>query len=180
MQSDDDIRALLARHRWEEALELIVGRYQGKVFRLAYSVLGNRAAAEDAAQESFLRAWRALARYNGAASISTWLYAITRNTALTLREYHARRATVELDEHIGSQAGMAPEEDNAAAEQELWGLVADLPDPYRQAILLFHMEEKSYEETARMLGIPVNTVRTHLHRARKLLGVRIQEEQELK
>ena len=77
---EQEIRALLDRRRWEQAFESIVAEYQGKVFRLAYSILGNRAQAEDAAQESLLRVWRAIETYNGKASISTWLYAITRNT----------------------------------------------------------------------------------------------------
>ena len=64
----------------------------------------------------------------------------------------------------------------AEPEQELWSLVAELPDPYRQAIVLYHMEEKSYDEVAKMLDIPVGTVKTHLHRARKLLGARIEEQ----
>ena len=168
---EQEIRALLDRRRWEQAFELLVGEYQGKVFRLAYSILGNRAQAEDAAQESLLRVWRAIETYNGKASISTWLYAITRNTSLSLREYHARRAMTPL-EAIADPAAV----EEAEPEQELWSIVAELPDPYRQAIVLFYMEEKSYEEVARMLDIPLGTVKTHLYRARKLLGARIEEQ----
>jgi RNA polymerase sigma-70 factor, ECF subfamily len=168
---EQEIRALLDRRRWEQAFESIVAEYQGKVFRLAYSILGNRAQAEDAAQESLLRVWRAIETYNGKASISTWLYAITRNTSLSLREYHARRVMTPLE--VIAEPPAAAE---AEPEQELWSLVAELPDPYRQAIVLYHMEEKSYEEVAKMLDIPVGTVKTHLHRARKLLGARIEEQ----
>lgn len=171
---EQEIRSLLDRRRWEAAFEILVVEYQGKVFRLAYSILGNRAHAEDAAQEALLKVWRAIESYNGKASLSTWIYAITRNTALTLREYHGRRAVTAL-EAIPEPAA-APAEAVGDTEQELWDLVAELPDPYRQAIVLFHMEEKSYEEVARMLGIPVGTVKTHLHRARKLLGAKIEEQ----
>lgn len=178
--ADQEIRALLGRRQWEPAFELLVRTYQSKVFRLAYSILGNRAAAEDAAQDALLRAWRALDRYNnsGGASVSTWLYAITRNTALSLREYHARRLTAALDAIPEPQSAAASSSPDQQSEQELWNLVADLPEPYRRVIVLFHMEEKSYEETAAMLGLPLNTVRTHLHRARKLLGDKIIEEQQ--
>ena len=172
--ADQEIRALLDRRHWDQAFEMLVGEYQGKVFRLAYSILGNRARAEDAAQESFLRVWRAIETYNGRAAVSTWLYAITRNTSLSLREYHARRETTALDAIAEPPANV--ERGKPDEEQELWNLVAELPEPYRQAILLFHMEEKSYEEVAAMLGIPVGTVKTHLHRARKLLGARIEEQ----
>ena len=168
---EHEIRALLDQRRWVQAFELLVGQYQGKVFRLAYSILGNRAQAEDAAQEALLRAWRALETYNGQASISTWLYAITRNTALSLREYHARRVMTPLEE-IAEPAAVWTA--RAEPEQELWNLVSELPDPYRQAILLFHMEGKSYEDVALMLDIPLGTVKTHLYRARKLLGAKIE------
>jgi RNA polymerase sigma-70 factor (ECF subfamily) len=168
---DQEIRALLTRRRWEQAFELLVAEYQGKVFRLAYSILGHRAQAEDAAQDALLRVWRAIETYDGRAAISTWLYAITRNTALSLREYHARRVMTPLEAIAEPAANPAAE-----PEQELWDLVADLPDPYRQVIVLYHMEEKSYDEVACMLGIPVGTVKTHLHRARKLLGARMEEQ----
>lgn len=140
--ADQEIRALLDRRRWDQAFEMLVGEYQGKVFRLAYSILGNRARAEDAAQESLLRVWRAIETYNGKAAVSTWLYAITRNTSLSLREYHARREMTTLDSIAEPPAAKA-ESGGPDAEQELWNLVAELPEPYRQAILLFHMEEKS-------------------------------------
>ncbi len=125
---EPEIRALLDQRRWVQAFELLVGQYQGKVFRLAYSILGNRAHAEDAAQEALLRVWRALETYNGQASVSTWLYAITRNTALSLREYHARRVMTPLDQ-IAEPAAVCSA--RAEPEQELWNLVAELPDPYR-------------------------------------------------
>lgn len=174
MPDDRSIRALLERRRWEQAFEAMVAAYQSKVFRLAYSILGNRAAAEDAAQESFLRVWRAIETYNGSAAVSTWLYAITRNTALSLREYHARRRMTPLEQIAEPWAtALAPPD----TEQELWNLVAELPDAYRQVIVLFHLEEKSYEEVSRMLDLPLGTVKTHLHRARKLLGDKIEEQQ---
>lgn len=165
------------------AFEQLVASYQGKVFRLCYSILGNRAAAEDAAQEAFLKAWRALDRFHGGAALSTWLYAIARNTALSHREQAARRAMFSLDA-IGEPAAAAAAAAAAAPpgagdpEQELWNLVAALPEPYRRVIVLFHMEGKSYEEVARMLNLPLNTVRTHLHRARKLLGATMEEEKQ--
>ena len=160
--SDQEIRALLDRRRWDQAFEMLVGEYQNRVFRLAYSIPGNRAWAEDAAQESFLRVWRAIETYNGRAAVSTWLYAIARNTSLSLREYHARREMTALDAIAGPSA--KAESGEPEGEQELWNLVAELPEPYRQAIPLCHMEEKSYDEVAAMLAIPVGTVKTHLHR----------------
>jgi RNA polymerase sigma-70 factor, ECF subfamily len=167
MPDEKEVRALLERRRWDEAFDCLLRMYQGKVFRLAYSILGNRAQAEDAAQDAFLRVWRSMESYRGQASLATWLFAITRNTALSLREYHARRRTLGL-EAISEPAAPVGRGDDS--EQELWHIVAELPEQYRQVILLFHMEGKSYEEVSRMLEIPLGTVRTHLYRARKMLG----------
>ena len=89
---EQEIRALLGGRRWTQAFERIVAESQGKVFRLAYSIPGNRQQAEDAAQDSLLRAWRAIETYDGRAAVSTWLHAITRNAALSLR---ARAGVVE-------------------------------------------------------------------------------------
>ena len=80
---DEEIQMRLAGKRYMEAFELLLAQYQNKVFRLAYSMLGNREVAEDAAQEIFVRIWRALPGYRGLSSISTWIYSIARNRCLT-------------------------------------------------------------------------------------------------
>lgn len=72
---------------------------------------------------------------------------------------------------------MREPEIRALLDQRRWAQAFELPDPYRQAILPFHMEGKSYDEVARMLDIPLGTVKTHLHRARKLLGAKIEEQE---
>ena len=66
-----------------EEFDQIVRDYQDKIFRLAFSMLGDRAAAEESAQEALLRIWRGLPGFRGASSLSTWIYTITRNTCLT-------------------------------------------------------------------------------------------------
>lgn len=163
---DGPIHGLMESRRYAEAFEAIMRAYQNKVFRLSYAILGNHALAEESAQEALLRVWRAIETYNGKASLSTWIFTIARNTALTLREQHARRMAVPLadaPEPAAAEAGVG-------GDPELSRAIGDLPEHYRRAILLFHMEEKSYEETAAMLGLPLGTVKTHLHRARRLLA----------
>jgi RNA polymerase sigma-70 factor (ECF subfamily) len=164
---DEEIRAHLDRRRWEDAVELIARQYQTKVFHLAVSMLGNRELAEDALQEALLRIWKALPGYRGDASISTWVFAIARNTCLTaLKSAGARKAlpleTRGVERAVPMEARHAP---------DLEGLIAQLPQPQRQVVTLFYMEEKSYEEVARLLDIPMGTVKTHLHRARKELAL---------
>jgi RNA polymerase sigma-70 factor (ECF subfamily) len=79
---DEEIQTRLVGKRYTEAFELVMTQYQNKVFRLAYSMLGNRELAEDAAQEIFVRIWRALPGYRGLSSVSTWIYSIARNRCL--------------------------------------------------------------------------------------------------
>lgn len=172
--ADDDILALLhdgARQR--EAFEMIVARYQNRVVRLAYSILSERAAAEDAAQDALLRVWRALGRFRNESSLSTWIYTIARNTALSARA--SRRAEHSLDEphvQIAAEPFAAP-----AAEQsthDVRRMVDALPDGQREVVILFYLEGKSYIETAALTGLPMGTVKTHLHRARKEMALTIE------
>lgn len=147
--------------------------YQDKVFRLCCAMLGNRALAEETAQEVFLRIWKALPGYRADASLSTWIYAIARNTCLTaMKRAGSRRRDVSLDlpavRHAAETAAAEPVAPDRSPD--ILGLVGELPDKYRQVILLYHMEGKSYEEVAAMLDLPIGTVRTHLHRARRQLA----------
>ncbi len=81
IRMDEEIRTHIDAKRYTEAFELVLAQYQNKVFRLACSILGNQSVAEETAQEIFVRIWRALPGYRGLASISTWVYAIARNTS---------------------------------------------------------------------------------------------------
>jgi len=153
-----------------EEFDRIVREYQDRIFRLAMSILGDRAAAEEAAQEALVRVWRGLPRFRGESSLSTWIYAIARNACLSelgrpalrtrsLEEPETRRAA----ERHGTGWPAAPAWD--AAE-----LLDRLPMKYRQVAALFYMQEKSYEEVAEMLGLPVGTVKTYLFRSRQTLA----------
>src|SRR5579863_6853406 len=95
---DEEIRVHLDNEQWAEAFELVVRDYQTKVFHLAFSMLGNREQAEDAAQEIFIRVWRALPGYRGLASVSTWIYSIARNSCLTALKSAGARRTISLDD----------------------------------------------------------------------------------
>src|SRR5437879_3303192 len=95
---DEEIRARLDGKRHKEAFELLLEQYQDKVFRLACSILGNRALAEETAQEIFVRIWRALPGYRGQSSVSTWVYAVARNTCLSALKSGTSRRTISLDQ----------------------------------------------------------------------------------
>ncbi len=173
--TDGRLMDLVRAGRRDEAIELIIKAFRRKVFGLAYSFLHNREAAEDVAQEVFIRIWGALPRYDGRASVSTWIYAITRNASVSA--LRARRPLASLsDEDIMSAVDVAETvtSDEAAIDSEALGrLVEQLPLKQRQVVVLFYMHDQSHEEVAAMLAMPVGTVKTLLHRARTRLSAAV-------
>jgi RNA polymerase sigma-70 factor (ECF subfamily) len=154
-----------------EEFERIVRDYQDRIFRLAVAMLGDRDAAQEAAQEVLVRVWKGLPGFRGESSLSTWIYAVTRNACLSaLRRRPVVTASLdapgprrEMDRRAAAEWSGAPSPDAAA-------LLERLPAKYRQVAALFYMQEKSYDEVARMLDLPVGTVKTYLFRARQRLA----------
>lgn len=160
-----------------EEFERIVREFQDKIFRLAFSMLGDRAAAEETAQEVLFRVWKGLPRFRAESSLSTWIYSIARNACLTARTRGGPRA-VSLEEpaarrEVESRAAAGWP---TAAPPDAGALLDRLPAKYRHVVALFYMQEKSYDEVARMLGLPVGTVKTYLFRARKSLAEELARE----
>lgn len=169
MPADDAITNLIRAGRAQEAFDRLVPAYRRRVFGLAYGMLRDRAAAEDLAQEVFVKLWQALPKYDGRAQLSTWIYAITRNAAVSA--LRARRRTVSLSEPaVQMEAEGVATEPEAAGDAALWRQVEALPEKQRQAVILYYQDERSVDEVAAMMGMPVNTVKTHLHRARARLA----------
>jgi RNA polymerase sigma-70 factor, ECF subfamily len=171
---DDDIRQQLEARRYAEAFDLVLPRYQDKVFRLAFSMMHNETQAEDVAQDVFVKIWKALPGYHGGAALSTWIYTITRNTCLTELKKRSTRPTVSLHEpDLEAVADTIPalqsRDCDAGSEMDVEHLLAQLPEKYRRVITLFYLEQKAYNEVAALLGIPLGTVKTLLFRAKKEL-----------
>ena len=169
---EKEILAHLERKQFAEAFELVMAQYQNKVFRLAFAMLGNRALAEETVQDIFLRIWRALPGFRGLSSISTWIFSVTRNACLSAIQSRAARKALSLEE---PGVRIAAESRHATAPAGVHGammaeLIARLPERHRQVIALFYMEDKSYAEVARLLDLPMGTVKTYLHRAKKELA----------
>ena len=157
-----------------EEFERIVREFQDKIFRLAFSMLGDRAAAEETAQDVLFRVWKGLPRFRAESSLSTWIYSITRNACLTARGRGGLRA-VSLEEpatRLEAERRVAAGWPTARS-LDAGALLDRLPAKYRHVVALFYMQEKSYDEVARMLGLPVGTVKTYLFRARKSLAMEL-------
>jgi RNA polymerase sigma-70 factor (ECF subfamily) len=174
--TDGGIVELVREGRRDEAIAALLPQFRRKVFGLAYSYLRNRDAADDVTQEVFIKVWRALPTFDGRASVSTWIYTITRNASLSAirsRRGHESlsdpevMAEAETDSTL-STGGLSGEASADAATVRR--MVDQLPDKQRQVVTLFYMQEQSHEEVAAMLAMPVGTVKTLLHRARAKLG----------
>lgn len=179
----DDEGALVVRARAGDlsAFELLVARYERRIYNLALRMLGSPADAEDAAQEAFLRAFASLASFRGHARFGTWLYRVAINACRDELRRRRRLPTgpLELADPQPSaalrpdppDAGPGPEA--AAERREVRALVeravAALPAEYREAVLLRDLHDLSYEEIAAALGVAVGTVKSRIHRGRQLL-----------
>lgn len=170
---EQEIQACLEMGDQRAAFDLIVPLYQDKVYRLSLAILGDHALAEDSAQEAFLRIWKGLAGFRAQSALSTWIYSIARNTALTALQSASGHRTLSMEEPSIRNAaeGSRPESTAPArAGFDVTAMVAQLPPRQAQVIRLYYMQEKSYDEVALLLDIPVGTVKTLLHRARKELA----------
>lgn len=168
------------------AFELIMRRYNQRLFRLARSILRDPAEAEDVVQEAYVRAFERLAGFNGPNGFGAWLSRITANEALG--RLRRRGRVVTLDDWRGDAredaiAGIEtmpssePGPERLAASAELRRLIEEavdaLPDDFRTVFVMRAVEGLSVAETAASLGIAEATVKTRLHRARRLLRARI-------
>jgi len=165
----------------EFAYGVLVERYRDYVYTIAVRIVGDDEDAEDVAQETFVRAYRALPRFRGDSKFSSWLYRITTNRALTHLKRRKRRAPtddIDAGPHVEAEAvddGRAESESpellvrDDEFRREVRRAVGDLPEQYRVVVTLFYLEQRSYKEVAETLGIPMGTLKTHLHRARALL-----------
>ncbi len=174
--SDD---ALIARVRGgeREAFGLLVERYKRSIYNLGYRLLGSSQDADDAAQETFLRAYTRLATYTPDGRFGAWLSAICSHWCIdTMRSRRRRVQTVDLgrvpesDRFISQMTG--PEESALMSDSrdEVQGWLAALPQQYRTVLTLRYFQELSYNEIAEVLGEPVSTIRMRLFRGRNLLG----------
>jgi RNA polymerase sigma-70 factor, ECF subfamily len=163
---DEERESIEACRRGEsEAFDRLVLRYQRDVYRLCYRFVNNHEDANDLAQEVFLRAWRAIPRFRGESSFSTWLYRIAVNACLNFRALR-RPSTQELpdglaDPQPGAEARLASDDE----ARRVRAAVARLPEKQRATLILKVYHELTHEEVAEILGSTVGTVKANLFHA---------------
>jgi RNA polymerase sigma-70 factor (ECF subfamily) len=170
-----------ARTRNETAIRAIIQQHNRRLYRIARSILRDDADAEDAVQETYLKAFSHLDEFRGDAAIGTWLCRIVINEALGRRR--RRRPTVDWDtmDEIGTPSEIVRlasttsqvDPERATARHQIQHLLEHaidrLPEDFRMVLIARVVEEMSIEETAALLNIKAETVKTRLHRARRML-----------
>jgi RNA polymerase sigma-70 factor (ECF subfamily) len=171
-----DELALVERHRHGDpsAFDEIFERYQSMVFNLALRMSGSREEASDLSQDTFLRVYRHLGRFKGRSSLKTWIYRIALNCCRS-RRARRRPVTQELPEAVALdelQERTSPPERVALARdagRQIARALKDLPEPFREAVVLRDIEDLSYQEIAAVLHVRIGTVRSRIARGRERL-----------
>ncbi|MBV9095422.1 MAG: RNA polymerase sigma factor [Streptosporangiaceae bacterium] len=165
-----------AQQGYLDAYELLVRRHSAMAYRVALRLTGNHHDAQDVAQEALIAAWENIDRFRAGSSFSTWLYQIV--TRRALNKVSRNQEEISLD-HLPDLADPAVEpaaaaERNLAADAVTDALLA-LPFLQRAVMVLHHFEGLSYAETASVTGSTEPAVRSHLFRARRALGKKLEE-----
>ncbi|HET6429228.1 MAG TPA: sigma-70 family RNA polymerase sigma factor [Phycisphaerae bacterium] len=171
---DDAERTLIGQCRAGDkaAFGQLVRAHAGRAIGLAYGLLGNRSDALDASQDAFVRAWRAMGRFDGRSAFYTWYAAILRNVCVSQLRKRLRRGPDEPIESLPLPSG-EPDPSLLAERSEridrIWRAVMSLPTAHREVIVMKHFQEMSYRQMAESLSVPVGTVTSRLHAARRAL-----------
>jgi RNA polymerase sigma-70 factor (ECF subfamily) len=165
--------------------EALVTRHGRHVYAIAYRMAGNEADAKDLAQEAFVRVWRALRRIEPGAALEGWFHRIVTNLYIDSLRRRPKVRLQSLDEPVPTGTGEVPRERADPAvdvEQTVLGstmdrrvqdALLDLSEDLRMVVVLADIEGHAYEEIASMMGVPIGTVKSRLHRARRALRDRL-------
>jgi RNA polymerase sigma-70 factor (ECF subfamily) len=172
----------------KDLFEILVARYEKSIFNYIYGLVRQRQEAEDLTQEAFVKAFFALQTYNCSFEFSTWMYRIARNVCLDYFRRQKIRSFLSLNAPVGEEEegefgdfltdGKDPEEGVLEGEllERLSGAIGKLPLKFREVIILRYVEDLPYEEIARILNLPMGTVKTYIHRAKGKLKELLGEE----
>jgi RNA polymerase sigma-70 factor (ECF subfamily) len=181
--TDQDVVAHALQGR-ESAYRELIGRYERPVFSVIYRMIRDREQAEDLAQETFIKVFNALDRYNPKYKFSSWIFKIAHNTTIdllrrkepeTLSLDGSPHARTEEQAEASSLTAVSHDEDpeQYTSSQEVGSEIEEALDhlrpEYREALVLWHIEGRPYEEIAEIMDLPLGTVKTYIHRGRNEL-----------
>lgn len=163
-----------------QAFAELVDRYKNSVYSICLRMVGNREEAEDLSQDAFIRAYNHISQFDNDRKFSTWLFRIATN--LSIDSLRRKKPSVSLDAEIPGTEGLAlntmlpgsgdlPDEQIVQGETEQWiqNEIKALPEKYRSAVVLKYIEDLSLKEISEIMGLPVGTVKTRVHRGREML-----------
>ena len=171
----------------QSAYAALMNRFRGQIYNFILGMVKDKSEAEDLTQESFIKAFRALDTFNSEYAFSTWLYKIAANNCI---DYFRKKrlVTYSIDAPIKAKDGELKRDFPDSEQRPDHGLISkersiqiqeaidSLPEKYREAILLRHKYDKSYEEIAEELGIPLGTVKVRSFRAREMLKLKLRNQ----
>ncbi len=169
----------------------LILKYEKLVYNFAFRLTQNHEDANDVAQDAFIRAYNAINSFRGDAAFSTWIFRITTNIFLDERKRRKAHPQQSLDEYSSQEEqreGMqvedtAPQPDEVVIGKDRQRILAraiqSLPDYQRSMVVLYHLQQKSYEEIAEIMNLPLGTVKSRLNRARLALKEKLQDMPEL-
>ena len=160
---------LLAQRGDRSAFAELIGQHYDLIYRTAYKWSGNRADAEDIAQDVCVKLGSVLGSFDNRSAFSSWLYRITLNAVRDMQRARTRRGR-----HVDALAKVSPEDyppdqEDATAARELWTAVRALPEKQRDAVLLIYAEDLNHAAAADIMGCKETTVSWHIHEAKKTL-----------
>lgn len=182
MEAEQEYQWVLqARHGNQEAFARLVEAYQAPVYNLAYRMLGNPTDAEDATQETFVRAYTRLDTFEAERKLSSWILSIAAHYCVDrLRRRHGGQVSIEETQSLQWLADGKPKPEEQIIEQEqnkaIRVVLDALPPQYRMAIILRYWQDLSYEEIAQITDSTESAVKSRLHRARQLMAMQLEEE----
>ncbi len=166
---DDSSLVLSAIVGHGESFGVLVERYERAVYHLCLRTMRDNDEARDCTQEAFFKAYRSLRTFKPGARFSTWIFAIAYHACCDRLAKRKRETSDEVPDRADTAPGPAALAERNAETHALYEAIDALPEKYRQVITLYHIQGKQYEEIARVLDLPMGTVKTHLFRAKDLL-----------
>lgn len=182
-----EIRAVMQEREWilmaqkgdGDAFCALIGKYENKIYNIAYKFMQNSFDAQDAAQDAIIKMYRSIRKFSFQSAFSTWMYRVVANTCLDA--LRARRPSVPMEEYSDAAVSREGNPDEQAENSELGrGIrtaVEELSEKYRSVLVLKDMEGLKYEEVAEILSITPGTVKSRLFRAREKLRKILEEKQ---